>query len=244
MKNYLDTNRYEFPINIIRTKRMGPALARNRGAQAAKGELLFWIDDDCIPHERWIESYIKLFTETGADILGGRLLNLFGTNLPAVIYHRLLDEFFDQKGGSEFLLTANLACRKNVFDELAGFDTRFFHGGEDREFILRANKKGFKVLFTEDNAVRHYHNFTHTGLWRHTFMQSMGSYLLYNIIKKELAVTLKPMSSKSYFGIMTSFIRSQGVVKGIIAVFSFIIMQLSAVTGYILAYLKLRRSNG
>src|SRR5687768_5734054 len=40
-------------VRVLRVPRAGPAVARNRGAAAARGEVLAFTDDDCTPDRDW-----------------------------------------------------------------------------------------------------------------------------------------------------------------------------------------------
>ncbi len=41
----------------------GPAAARNHGASSAKGELIVFTDDDCMPDVNWLQSYWNEYCE-------------------------------------------------------------------------------------------------------------------------------------------------------------------------------------
>lgn len=228
-------------ITIIKTERIGPAKARNAGAASARGVFLFFIDDDCLPPPDWIEKYFLMIQQSDADIMGSRLINMYADNMPAVIYHKILDEFFHRKGGREFLLTANMICKREVFRALKGFDERLFHGGEDRDFVLRANKAGYKVIYTDENSHQHFHEFTHIGLWKHTYMQGRGSFFLYRILSRELQLQIKPIPFAVYSKMALSFLNTPGGLKGLAAFLSFVIMQVSSLSSIMSEYFRLWR---
>src|SRR3954447_6127168 len=41
----------------------GPAAARNAGWKIAKGELILFTDDDCVPLFSWVENFVKAYRE-------------------------------------------------------------------------------------------------------------------------------------------------------------------------------------
>jgi len=49
----------------------GPALARNRGAQAASGEILAFIDSDCIASPQWLMELLPVFAKSKVAAVGG-----------------------------------------------------------------------------------------------------------------------------------------------------------------------------
>ena len=58
----------------------GPAIARNKGAAQAKGDLLAFTDDDCTPAADWLKTLAARFTETPDVMIGGRTLNVLLDN--------------------------------------------------------------------------------------------------------------------------------------------------------------------
>ena len=227
-------------ITVIRSNRVGPGCARNLGVSKASGKLLFFIDDDCLPPSSWVMHSRELMNDSAIDMIGGAINNC--VERPAsVIYQKTLDLFFKLQGGIEFILTANMICRREVFLAVKGFDERFFHGAEDREFILRLRKYGYKVAYIPELCVSHFHSFSHRSLWSHTFMQAKGSYLLYTIVRKEQKYILSRLPLKTYIETAINFLADPGGFAGLVSLFSFIIMQLFGTAGFF--YFIFKRSD-
>jgi GT2 family glycosyltransferase len=144
--------------------RAGPAAARNRGWRAARCEIAAFTDDDCYPAPDFVERLGSLFD-------GDETLGFVGG---AVLLHDPLDASLATVRRSEplrfesgmfiaagTLLTANLAFRREVLEEIGGFDERFGLsnglGGSDVDAVVRAVASGWRGLYDPHLVVRHHH---------------------------------------------------------------------------------------
>ncbi len=54
------TARYPW-VRLISQANAGPASARNRGAREARGRILLFTDDDCVPMPNWLDAMLACF---------------------------------------------------------------------------------------------------------------------------------------------------------------------------------------
>jgi len=95
----------------------GPAAARNLGWRAARGEVIAFTDDDCLPAPSWLEQGL-LALQAGAAGACGRTL----VPLPS----RPSDYERDVAGLERSLfITANCFYRRSALASVGGFDERF-----------------------------------------------------------------------------------------------------------------------
>ena len=131
-----------FPLSVIEQPNRGAAQARNRGAAAATGEILLFIDDDMLCAPNLLEQHARLYRE-GADAITGEITphhelpdGLRATDLPkfAPSDGNALASAFD-------IFTGQLSVKRKVFKELGGFDESFTasggYGNEDLDFGAR-----------------------------------------------------------------------------------------------------------
>ena len=57
-------------VRIISQANAGPASARNRGAIEARGNILLFTDDDCVPMPDWLEAMLESFQDT--EVVGAK----------------------------------------------------------------------------------------------------------------------------------------------------------------------------
>ena len=98
-------------------ERRGPAAARNRGWRAARGRIIAFTDDDCLPEPEWLSSALPCF-QRGAQVMSGQLRVLL-PNEPTP-----LDRTATFLRRAEFM-AANCFCRKATLDRVGGFEEAF-----------------------------------------------------------------------------------------------------------------------
>lgn len=128
----------------------GAGGARNRGWQAARGEVVAFTDDDCVPDPAWLRCLTDGLVE--ADITIGR------TRPPEDQLHLIgpLSHYLDIDHNQSFS-TCNIAYRRTVLEKMDGFDADGYAwvDGEDTDLGLRAVKDGFRDAYVEDALVWH-----------------------------------------------------------------------------------------
>ncbi len=146
--------RYSNIIYIKNKENKGPAGARNRGIKKAKGELIFFTDDDCLVPANWIKDYWKFFRANPEVYGAGGILQAKQKNwiskIEGIKDKMLGISYKTQKiGGQEIKtgFTNNCVYRKKAFKEVGYFSERFsIPAGEDLEFNQRVAAK-HKVAF-------------------------------------------------------------------------------------------------
>jgi len=129
----------------------GPAYARNRGAEAARGAILFFLDADIMLSSRALRRVANLFQER-TDVAA-----VFGSydSRPAAAgvisrYRNLLHHFVHQNGNREAstFWAGCGAIRRSVFQQIGGFDNNRFSRPsiEDIELGYRLRQSGYRIV--------------------------------------------------------------------------------------------------
>lgn len=155
------------PLRLVREPRQGNAYARNTGIDHARAPVVAFLDDDVVAGENWI-STIKATFDRAPQIsfVGGRILPQWENDPPSWLTPAhwaplaLLDYGSEEKmiagATPSGLLTANIAIRTSVFDEVGRFspDLQRVKGGigsmEDHEFLLRMCRGGKTGLYVPE----------------------------------------------------------------------------------------------
>ena len=150
--------------------------ARNRGIQAARGEILAFTDADCIPTATWLETGIRAVEEQSAACGGGRLTFTYTSDRPNVYEYfdsarKLKQESYVKNAG--YAATANFFARKRLFQEYGLFRSDLVSGG-DYEFGRRVTGQGEKIVYIPDAAVRHPARSTFKAIYKKSKRIALG----------------------------------------------------------------------
>jgi len=176
-------------LRLLRFENGGPAKARNRGAQAARGRWLAFTDDDCRPRPDWLIAFERAIGDTDAALLGGHTVNILHDCLPACASQELHDYLYryynTQSERPLFFASNNIAITRDAYAALGGFDTSFpLAAGEDRDFCDRAIKDGLRLIYAPDAVIDHAHAMTLRGFYRQHFNYGRGAYILHQARSK------------------------------------------------------------
>lgn len=154
---------------------MGLSRARNVGTRATDANIIAYLDDDMVPHARWLASLIAEFSDKDVMAATGPVLALEladGSNVDLQLAvglvpwgpHRFQ---IDQSSRQWFERTnfggigdGNVALRRSAFERIGGFDERLGRGApidisEEHYAYFRLVEYGFKIAYTPQAVVFH-----------------------------------------------------------------------------------------
>lgn len=171
------------PVTHLLEGRRGPAIARNCGIAASRGEILAFTDADCVASTRWLREIVRGFAEARIGGVAGEILP-FPPQTPAEQYaarlRHLSPERYLRRPVFPFAVTANLAFRRTVFDRIGGFDPASPRGGESTDFCTRFFRRtGLALHFAAKAVVLHRHRRTARELFRQQWGYGRGHAYLY-----------------------------------------------------------------
>jgi glycosyltransferase involved in cell wall biosynthesis len=148
--------------------RSGPARARNIGAKAARGEVLFFLDSDvCVRPDTLGRVAAAFSRDPDLDALIGSYDDAPGSEDFISQYKNLMHSFVHQRARQEACTfwSGCGAIRKAVFDEFGGFDESYNRPSiEDIELGYRLYEAGRKLALDREIRVKHLKHWTFWGL--------------------------------------------------------------------------------
>jgi len=171
-----------FELRIIRQENAGPAAARNHGAREARGTILAFTDDDCLPLPEWLSTLCAELKQHPDALVGSLTFNGLPENswssASQLIIDLVYDHFNRDPTNAYFLASNNLACRRDLFLEIGGFDTDFPKAGaEDRDFCDRWRMTKRPIRLIREHLVEHRHTQTFRKFLDLHYRYGRGAYL-------------------------------------------------------------------
>jgi GT2 family glycosyltransferase len=147
-------------VRLIAQANAGPASARNRGALEAKGKILLFTDDDCVPMPDWLAAMLAPFK--ALEVVGAK--GVYRTHQKSLAARFVQIEYEDKYRimagltSIDFIDTYSAGFRRDRFLEMAGYDTSFpVACAEDIELSYRMSARGWKMKFVPSAIVYHTH---------------------------------------------------------------------------------------
>lgn len=207
--------RNRMSLVLLRQPHAGPAAARNAGAAVARGEVLVFTDDDCIPDQNWLSSVAKRFEEDPERVVGGRTINDLNENLYSSASQLLIDylyNFYNSVPGKASLLTSNnLAMPASLFRESGRFDTGFTRAAaEDRDLCDRLRQQGVRLTYAPEVIVRHRHALSLLGFCRQHFNYGSGAFRYHKLHSNRTGGSVEMEAPAFYWNLLRFPLKSPG----------------------------------
>jgi cellulose synthase/poly-beta-1,6-N-acetylglucosamine synthase-like glycosyltransferase len=167
------------PVTVVREDDTpGSYAARNRGIEAAHGDLIAFTDADCAPAPDWLSRLVPLFDDAHLHVAGGEVEAAPADNEVAAYMaargflshrHTMTHPF------RPYLQTANVMYRRAVFDAVGPFTPELLSGG-DADMSWRAQEAGLgPIRFVPEARVLHHHRTDVPGLVTQRYKWGLGA---------------------------------------------------------------------
>jgi glycosyltransferase involved in cell wall biosynthesis len=146
-------------MHVVHQENKGLSAARNVGLAASTGEIIAYTDSDCVVDPDWLHYLVATFLSSGLPAVGGPNLPPPEDSLVAACVaaspggplHVLLD---DEE--AEHIPGCNMAFRREVLEEIGGFDPIFRTAGDDVDLCWRLQQRGYRIGWSPAAMVWHF----------------------------------------------------------------------------------------
>ena len=154
-------------IHIIATGKVGPADKRDIGAKKSIGDILVFLDDDSFPSDTLLQVAEKKFKDDTVAAIGGPGItpesDSFWQKVSGAVFSSKFTggapERYHSLGAEREVddwPSVNLMVRRYVFEEVGGFNSKFWPGEDTKLCTALLNSNRGKILYVPDLIVWHH----------------------------------------------------------------------------------------
>jgi len=148
----------DFPVSLIIETRKCRGLARNTAVNNSKGDVIAFIDADCLASKTWLKDHATAHQDPRVLAVGGSVLQGGDLSMPTRIYH---ETYFAAQSPTLTrrvtwdLATCNASFKRHTFRDVGLFPE--IDRGEDTLLCWEALRKGYEVIYDPSPRVIHVH---------------------------------------------------------------------------------------
>jgi glycosyltransferase involved in cell wall biosynthesis len=143
-------------------------VGRNYGVKKAEGDVVAFVDGDCIANPFWLKEIRRSLEETKTDVVAGKTINLGYAPFAELDRVELTKSGFDVTYPS-----CNLAYSRELFQSIRGFDPQFMTA-EDVDLNFRAVSVGSSIVHNPKAIIYAMARDTFMGFFKQAFWNGFG----------------------------------------------------------------------
>lgn len=180
-----------FPCKLIQLEEHSAvSKARNRGARASSGELLFFTDNDCLLQKDALTLANKTYMGKKGHVIGGTYTRLpYDQDFFSVFQSIFINYFETKKREPDYIAGHAMIIDAELFRKSGGFMGNYFSGVtagvEDVEFCHRLRRAGHILHMNPEIQVQHVFNFSFLKSLRNAGNKSR-CWTIYSLMNKDL----------------------------------------------------------
>jgi glycosyltransferase involved in cell wall biosynthesis len=174
-------------VYYVHEEKRGSYFARNCGLQVASGEIVAFIDADCVADAAWLRNLVSHFDEEDVGGIGGKILKPPSQTWVQAAAENLAEQQLTPQSFPflpyPYIVTANAAYRMSILRKLEGFDTQFQSGG-DVDLAQRVQGLEYRIITEPDAIVYHAPRHSFRAYFKQYFTYAVGHTLLFRKYRK------------------------------------------------------------
>jgi len=168
-------------IKYIRTRHRGPGSARNEGIKIARGEIVVFLDDDCVVSNNWIKNiYEEHQKNPRIDAIMGKIRQMNPGVISNQLYEFEPENYFMWRNNQKIspIKVNNVSYKYRVIRVLKKFVPEL-KTAEDVEWNSRFVKKNMHAIYSKNIEITHEYRTTLKEFIQQTFGFGRGRFFIF-----------------------------------------------------------------
>lgn len=190
---------------LCHKQRQGVGISRNTGAEAARHDLIAYLDSDCVASPGWLRELVPAFQDERVAAVGGMIRaydrkSLLGRyeDMRSSLFMGMQPQQVRLEGPLTYLPTANMVLRRAAWQQLSGFAQ--MTQGEDVDFCRRLLISGASMRYLPQGVVDHDYRTTLGAFLRIRFAYASAEAPLLQRHPTERRILLLPPEQATFAG--------------------------------------------
>jgi len=172
LKHYKTQTSMEMTV-ISNERNLGVAGARNVGIQHAGGDIIAFMDSDCVADPNWVLELVKEFKHKDIAAVGGSIFDGHISNIWELV-RKGHDYVARSEGYVPFIKGCNMSFDTNVLKKYM-FNDEIKYGYEDLLLCDYLIDDGYRILYRPEAVVHHKHRSTLRRLMKQMYLRGYSS---------------------------------------------------------------------
>lgn len=152
---------------LVNEENLGANASRNRGIREAHGQLVAFLDSDCIAEPDWLEKLASGFDSDAVASVTGTVINPSPTNVYELVVKGT--SRVHGRGAAPRLVGGNMCIRRELLLKHP-LDEDLKYGCDEEGIYLRLRAAGFLQNLVPEAVVRHEHYYTRRSFFRQAWV--------------------------------------------------------------------------
>jgi len=187
-----------YPVKLVSQSKPGLAAARNMGVDVSKGDIIIFLDGDCIVEPDLISNMVKPLENSKIGMTQGYIDIANPDSLIARLLFIKARDVFRKLKYLDFIWTGCVAIKKQFFQKVGKFNEslKFM---EDDELAYRILDEGYRIYLVKKARFLHYFP---ESLWKHLKRQTATARWMVRLVRTSGRLTSQHGNLTEYFKLL------------------------------------------